>query len=126
MPLVTTRYNNTFQQGIYFFGKIVVIYPTKPEIKKNDRNRRNYFNFAIIKFPHFVNNIPTASAYGVNISQHIWVTTRYNNTFQQGIYFFGKIVETSDQTILKKKLIRLVLMILWRCNTSSADDTVTL
>ena len=40
------------------------------------------------------------------------VTTKYNNTFQQGIYFFGKIVETSGQTILKKKPNSLVLMIL--------------
>ncbi len=68
------------------------------------RDKRDYFNFPIVNFPHLDSNIPVKSAYGVYVSQLIRFLsayTYYNDFLYRHQHLVQKLV---SQGYRKKNL----------------------
>ena len=77
---------------------LYVIFDTSGQLSTKLYDKRDDFNFAIIKFPHFDNNIPTATAYGV----YVQACSLYSDFLQRHRILSTKLFNSE---ILKNYLI---------------------
>ncbi len=85
-------------------------------------DKRDYFNFPIVKFPHLDSNIPVKPAYGVYVSQLIWFfhdCTYYSDFLYRHQLLEQKLVSHRyHKKVLKHSFFKFC------CNNNVADTTI--